>query len=187
MQPDDDGPAREQFQFMWRELGLMTEGKLVRWLVLFFEPSAGVIVSYRLDRFGHLICGRSWMLLRIFAWPVFFLLRLLGCQHEICFKARIGSGLRIMHPTLGVAIHADAIIGDDCFLNGGNSIGIRKPMKRGELVLGDHLRMGVNSCVLGPVKVGNNVHIGAGAVVISDMPDDVIAVGVPAKFKAKGS
>ena len=181
-----EGPAWRQLSFMCQELRLMTEGRSSRWLILFFEPAASVIISYRLDRFGFLIFGRPWTLLRLFAWPMLFVLRLIGCQHEICYKASIGPGLRVIHPTFGLAVHADAIIGRNCFLNGGNSIGIRKMMARGDLVIGDNLCMGINSSILGPVKVGDNVIVGAGAIVVSDLPDNVVAVGVPAHEKARG-
>ena len=178
-------PAWEQLKFLWAELVLLTNGKKERWLVLFFEPSAGVIISYRLDRSGYLLSGRGWTLLRLLILPVLLFLRVLSCRHEICFKAEIGCGLRIMHPTLGAVVHGDAIIGRNCLLTGGNSIGSRKPIKRGDLIVGDDVQIGINACVLGPVVVGNRVGVGAGAMVVSDIPDDSIAIGEPARFKLK--
>ncbi len=173
--------AGEQLNFLGYELRQQTDGKPIRWLVIFFEPCAGVNLSYRLDRCGYLLCGRPWIALRIAAFPLACLLRLLSCRHEICFKAQIGRGLRVWHPTLGVAVHGDAIVGEHCTLYGGNSIGIRKPMDRGNLVLGDHVTMGINACVLGPVTVGHHVTIGAGAIVVNDLPDQVVAIGMPAR------
>jgi len=41
--------------------------------------------------------------------------------------------------------------------------------------------------VLGPIRIGNNVRIGANAVVLCDVPDDCIAVGVPAVVKRRSS
>ena len=113
--------------------------------------------------------------------PLFLLLRILSCRHEICFKAQIGRGLRVLHPTLGVVVHGDAIVGQGCVLSGGNSVGIRRPIRPGELILGDEVMLGLNACVLGPVKVGNRVILGAGAVLVDDLPDDTVAVGVPAR------
>lgn len=173
----------EQFKFLFAELKILTDHKKVRWLVLFFEPSAGVVISYRLDRAGYLLCGQSWILLRLLALPVLFCLRVLSCRHEIHFKAKFGSGLRIMHPTMGVAINGDAIVGKNCLLNGGNSIGCRKPIQRGELILGDDVQLGINACVLGPVVIGDHVNVGAGAVVIHNLPTGSVAVGVPARPK----
>ncbi len=166
---------------MGAELKILTDHRPVRWWVLFFEPPAGVVISYRLDRAGYLLCGKSWTLLRLLLLPVSLGLRVLSCRHEIHFKAKIGCGLRIMHPTLGVAVNGDAMVGKNCLLNGGNSIGCRRPIQRGELVLGDDVQLGINACVLGPVVVGDRVNIGAGAVVIHDLPTGSVAVGVPAR------
>jgi serine acetyltransferase len=179
--------AGDQLRFLFHELSLLTEGRKLVWLVLFFEPSAGVLISYRLDRFGYLLAGRAWRLIRLLFWPLFLINRILGCRHEIAYTAEIGRGLRVMHPVLGVVVNGCAIIGKNCLLNGGNSIGNRRPIARGDLVLGDNVQLGINACVLGPVKVGNQVNIGAGAVVITDLPDNVVAVGVPARFKSSSA
>jgi serine acetyltransferase len=48
-------------------------------------------------------------------------------------------------------------------------------------VIGNDVFLGINSCILGPAHIGNRVTIGAGAVVVSDLPDGCMAVGVPAK------
>lgn len=48
-------------------------------------------------------------------------------------------------------------------------------------VIGDNVTLGANVCVIGGVKIGNNVQVGAGAVVVKDLPDNCIAVGNPAK------
>lgn len=177
--------AVSQLRNLAYELRLITGGKHRRWLVLFFEPSAGVVISYRIDRFFYLIFRDYWTLLRIAAFPLFFLLRLISCRHELCWRADFGKGLRILHPTLGVVAAGEAIVGEDCTLCGGNSIGMRRGLQRGELILGSQVFMGINSCVLGPARIGSRVMIGAGAVVISDLSDDCVAVGVPALTKKK--
>jgi len=173
--------ATEQLAFLGHELRLLTDGRTARWLLIFFEPNAGVIISYRFDRCFYLLCGPIWTFLRVFAFPLFLMLRLLSCRHEICFQAQIGRGLRVFHATLGVVVHGDAIVGRNCIFYGGNSIGVRKFMRRGELALGDNVILGINACVLGPVKVGHHVTIGAGAIVVEDLPDNTVAVGVPAR------
>jgi serine O-acetyltransferase len=48
-------------------------------------------------------------------------------------------------------------------------------------VVGDNVWIATGAKVLGPVKVGNNVVIGANAVVIRDVPDNSVVAGVPAK------
>ena len=174
--------ASDQLRYLLYELNALTEGRKLVWLVLFFEPSAGVLLSYRFDRFGYLLTGKGWRILRVLFWPAFLLFRLLGCRHDICYTAEIGCGLRVTHPGLGVVVHGYAIIGRNCVLTGGNSIGQHRPLQRGELVLGDNVQVGVNACVLGPAKVGNGVNIGAGAIVLTDLPDNILAAGFPARL-----
>lgn len=171
----------DQLRFLFYELNLLTGGNKMVWLCLFFEGTAWVLVSYRLDRLGYLLTGRGWRLLRVLFWPGLFVFRLLGCPHDICYTAEIGRGLRVMHPMLGVAVNGYAIIGKNCLLNGGNSIGTGAPIKRGDLVLGDNVQVGINACVIGPAKVGNQVIIGAGAVVMSNLPDNVVVGGARAQ------
>jgi serine O-acetyltransferase len=98
----------------------------------------------------------------------------------------VGKGLRIIHPTLGIVIHGEAVVGKNCVLNGGNSVGARRPIRRGQLVLGDDVIIGIHACVLGPVRIGNGVQIGAGAVVIHDQEDGAVVVGIPARAIIKG-
>ena len=54
--------------------------------------------------------------------------------------------------------------------------------KMKKTIVGDRIRIGSNSTIL-PVKIGNNVIIGAGSVVTKDIPDNCIAYGNPAKIK----
>ena len=51
-----------------------------------------------------------------------------------------------------------------------------------ETIIGDRVRIGSNSTIL-PVKIGNNVIIGAGSVVTKDIPDNCVVYGNPAKIK----
>ncbi len=50
-------------------------------------------------------------------------------------------------------------------------------------VFGDNVDIGAGAKILGPIRIGNNVRIGANAVVLCDVPDDHVAVGVPAVVK----
>ena len=51
--------------------------------------------------------------------------------------------------------------------------------------MGDNVSVGAGANIIGPVHVGNNAVIGAGAVVLKDVPDNCIAVGVPARIIEK--
>jgi len=53
--------------------------------------------------------------------------------------------------------------------------------KYGKIIIGDDVFIGVRTIILPDVKIGSNVVVGAGSVVTRDLPDNVVAVGVPAK------
>lgn len=100
---------------------------------------------------------------------------------EIHPGATIGKGFFIDHGS-GVVIGETAVIGDNVTifhnvtLGGiGGQTGKRHP------TIGNNVFIGTGASILGNIRVGNNSKIGAGAVVLKDVPDNVTAVGVPAK------
>lgn len=171
----------KQLEYLWHELRLIKGKKTSRWLFMFLGTSPLVILSYRIQRFVCLLTGTAWPVFRLFIFPLILLLRILGGRHEISYRADIGKGLQVAHPCLGVVVHGSAVIGESCHLAGGNSIGAKRTIAIGELVLGDHIFLGINACVIGPALIGSHVTVGAGAVVTGDLPDHCVAVGVPAK------
>ena len=100
---------------------------------------------------------------------------------EIHPGATIGRRLFIDHGT-GVVIGETTIIGDDCTIYQGVTLGgTGKDKGKRHPTLGNHVMVGSGAKVLGPITIGNNVRIAAGAVVLSEIPDDCTAVGVPAR------
>lgn len=91
----------------------------------------------------------------------------------------IGPGLYIPHPA-GIVVTAERI-GSNCTLVSVITIGMRNEHCFPRI--GNDVYIGAGARVLGNITIGNNVKIGANAVVITDVPDDSIAVGVPAKVK----
>lgn len=55
----------------------------------------------------------------------------------------------------------------------------------GGITIGDNVMIGAGAVLLGDLKIGSNVSIGANAVVLQDIPDNCVAVGVPAKYTEK--
>ena len=153
----------------------------VQALALVISPRVWIVVSYRLERAAYLLFGQSWQVLRLAFLPLIVIVRLLGGGSEISFMAKIGKGLQIRHPSLGVVVHGRAILGERCQFAGGNSVGGRTPLEKGQLTLGDNVFLGVNAVILGPVSVGSDSVIGAGAVVTASLPPGSVAVGVPAR------
>jgi serine O-acetyltransferase len=98
--------------------------------------------------------------------------------------ATIGPGTLIPH--VGpIQVFPQATIGADCSIHHVCTVGAGA--KPGGPVIGDHVNLGCHSCVLGPVTVGHGAKIGAGAVVVTDIPAWSTAVGVPARVVQRTS
>lgn len=101
---------------------------------------------------------------------------------EIHPGAEIGKGLFIDHG-MGVVIGETAIIGNNCLLYQGVTLGgTGKEKGKRHPTLGNNVLVGAGAKVLGPFTVGNNVKIAANAVVLNAIPDNCTAVGVPARI-----
>jgi serine acetyltransferase len=174
--------AFDQIKFMIYEIELIVNRRWGRWFTCWFGGSAGVIISYRLDRFGFLLLKNAWPAIRLLFFPLFLLLRLISYSHEIHYAANIGKGLKILHPSLGIVVNGKLIAGEHLLLTGGNCLGARTSLAYGDFVIGDNVSLGANAVILGPLTLGNQTQIGAGAVVIESAPDHVTLVGVPAKI-----
>lgn len=102
---------------------------------------------------------------------------------EIHPGATIGHRVFIDHG-MGVVIGETAVVGNDVTLFHGVTLGGRS-MTHGKRhpTIGDHVVVGAGAKVLGPVWVGDYAQIGANAVVVKDVPEHSVAVGVPARIK----
>ena len=106
--------------------------------------------------------------------------------HRICFewvlameiplKTKIGPGLIIYHG-FGIVVHDKSILGSNVILRHGVTIGMQHLTGEAPIV-GDGVEFGASSTVLGPVRIGNNVTIGAGSIVTKDVPDSMVVTGV---------
>lgn len=106
---------------------------------------------------------------------------------EIHPAAAIGKGLVIDHG-MGVVIGETAVLGDNCTLYQNVTLGgTGKDQGKRHPTLGNNVLVGTGAKVLGPFKVGDNSRIAAGAVVLSEVPADSTAVGVPARIVKIGN
>lgn len=90
---------------------------------------------------------------------------------------------KLPHQGLGAVIHPTVIIDENVMIRQHVTIGNNG--KKGQSVLapkiGNNVMIGAGECVWGNISIGNNVVIGANAVVLKDVPDNRVVVGVPAK------
>ncbi|OXI96968.1 MULTISPECIES: serine O-acetyltransferase [Burkholderia] len=103
---------------------------------------------------------------------------------EIPVKTRIGKGLTLFHGT-GLVVNGFCTIGERCILRQGVTIGNTMHADgsaSGVPSVGNDVEFGANSIALGDIRIGSGARIGAGAVVLRDVPDGGVAVGVPARI-----
>jgi serine O-acetyltransferase len=101
---------------------------------------------------------------------------------EIHPGAKIGKRLVIDHG-MGIVIGETAELGDDCLIYHGVTLGgTGKDTGKRHPTIGNNVLISAGAKVLGPFKVGNNSRIAANAVVLSEVPADSTAVGIPAKI-----
>jgi serine O-acetyltransferase len=98
---------------------------------------------------------------------------------QISPRAKIGKGLVIYHPQ-GMVVGATSTIGEFCTLTQTNMIGQRYG-RNDRPVIGDHFYAGAGAKIMGTIRIGNHVRVGANAVVLESLPDHVTAVGIPAR------
>jgi len=140
-----------------------------------------VMAVYRFGRWRYTI-KRAW--LRV---PLSFLYRILKLFSQILTgidlpcEVTIGRRLQIDHFG-GIIISGDTVLGDDVIIRNGVTIGLKRTGQRGAPVIGNRVDIGAGAKVLGAICVGDDVVIGANAVVITDVPPNSLAVGVPARI-----
>ncbi len=142
--------------------------------------SMGPIAIYRISR---------WLLLR----RVPILPRALKAINYLLFncvippECTIGPGTRVFHSGLGVIIHPSTIIGARCsiynhvVIGGGHDTPDGPPIR---VEIGDECTIAAGAkvlCKADRLRIGRNSTVGANAVVLSDVPDNVVVGGIPAR------
>jgi len=104
-------------------------------------------------------------------------------------SAQVGDGAVVLAQA---SIQAQVVIGSGAILNTGSSVDHDAQLGdgmhicpgarlAGEVLVGDRSWIGIGSSVIQQIRIGSDVTVGAGAAVVSDLPDGVTAVGVPAR------
>jgi serine O-acetyltransferase len=140
-------------------------------------------VSLEIYRYGRWAIGRRnpvlrWAANKFYGLLKFFILNV--TKVWIPPQTRIGRDFHIIHAEGSLSIHPDAVIGDRCGVMHNVTIGTN--MRGGAPVIGNDVFIGVNSTVLGAIRIGDRVRIGANTAVTTNVPSDSIVIGSPARI-----
>lgn len=105
---------------------------------------------------------------------------------DIYPKSRIGEGFLLVH-AFDIVVGADVELGSDVVIFNGVSLGKKHSgvMGAGMPKVGNGCLLGSGAKILGAIVIGDNVTVGANAVVLSDVPDQAVCVGNPARVILK--
>ncbi|UUY03537.1 hypothetical protein LRS13_23180 [Svornostia abyssi] len=145
---------------------------------LLTEPSIWAIAMYRFGRWTDTLPP----LLRRALYPVYGVLHLiisLLTGISIPKTVDIGGGLRIFHFG-GIIMHPGVRIGRNVTLGHGVTLGVREDGRTP--VVEDDVVLSAYAQILGGVRVGRGAKVGAMAVVIDDVPEQVSVAGIPARI-----
>ena len=107
---------------------------------------------------------------------------------ELRYRTKIGPGLALYHG-VALVVHEGATIGANCTLRQSTTIGAKQLADGSQSacpVLGDGVDVGANVVIIGPVKIGDFEMIGAGSVVVKDVPARAVVAGNPARLIRQG-
>lgn len=143
-----------------------------------------VMIVYRFGRWRYTV--KPSLLRKFFSFIYKILYKFIQIITGIEFpcEVEIGNHFVIDHFG-GIVISGYAKFGDNCRIRNGVVVGLRHVDEPIAPQFGNDVDIGAGAKILGPISIGDRVHIGANAVVIRDVPDDSIAVGVPATIRAK--
>ncbi|MFZ0034638.1 MAG: hypothetical protein WAK60_06590 [Sedimentisphaerales bacterium] len=98
---------------------------------------------------------------------------------SIPYRTKVGSGFCIGHFG-GIVVSERAVIGKNCNISQGVTLGkANRGKNEGYPIIGDNVYIGPGAKIVGKIRVGNNVAIGANCVVTKDAPDNAVVAGVP--------
>ena len=171
-----------QFRFLIEDVNRILGKQKLRIVFIVFSRTFCGVFLYRLERSFYLFFGDKWYkILRLFLLPLYYPIAAYS-NVDIHYKANIGGGLLILHPSLRAVISGKCTAGKNLTLVGGNCIGIKNWYDGASFLIGDNCTLGANSTIIGPLTLCNNVTIGASACVVKSFNEEGITlVGVPAK------
>ncbi|MDT0557350.1 serine acetyltransferase [Ichthyenterobacterium sp. W332] len=132
--------------------------------LMFYYPDAAFIFFWRIGSISK--------------WPSKLFTKNFNCK--IFGSTKIEGGLHCFHP-FGTVINAKSI-GKNFQFRNGLTIGNKNNDNTQLPIIGDNVTVGANVVIIGAINIGNNTVIGAGSVVVKDVPDNAVVAGNPAKI-----
>jgi serine O-acetyltransferase len=143
-----------------------------------------VMLVYRFGRWRYGV--RPVLLRKVFSffYKIAFKFVQITTGIELPCEVEIGRNFVIDHFG-GIVVSGYAKFGDNCRIRTGVVVGLRRMDELTAPVIGNDVDIGTGAKILGAISIGNNVAIGANAVVLQDVPDNCVAIGVPAVIKPR--
>ncbi|QXH44478.1 serine acetyltransferase [Pseudomonas xanthosomatis] len=143
-----------------------------------------VLLVYRFGRWRYGVRPALLRKLLSLVYKVLFKLVQILTGVELPCEVQIGRNFVIDHFG-GIVVSGYARFGDDCRIRNGVVVGLKNVSDPCAPVFGNNVDIGTGAKILGNIRIGDNVVIGANAVVLVDVPDNCLAAGVPAVVKAR--
>ena len=96
--------------------------------------------------------------------------------------SELGAGTKVPH----LSYVGDATIGSDSNLGAGTITANWDGFRKHRTVIGDHVRIGVDTMLVAPVNVGDEAYTGAGSVITGDVPDGALGISRPGQSNVEG-
>ncbi|SEP81899.1 serine O-acetyltransferase [Hyunsoonleella jejuensis] len=136
-----------------------------------------MINAYYFYRFSHILYNWKVPILPSLIKLICFLIY----NSSIPFQCKLGKGTRFGYGAIGVVIHKRVVVGANTVIGTNVTIG-GKSGHYDVPIIGENVFIATGAKILGPIVIGNNVTIGANAVVVKNVPDNVVVAGIPAKI-----
>ncbi len=143
-----------------------------------------VMGVYRFGRWRYGIRNRWLRLPFSILYKILKLLSQILTGIDLPCEAIVGRRFRIEH--FGdIIISGDTVFGDDVVIRNGVTVGLKRTHERGAPIIGSRVDIGAGAKILGAIHIGDDVVIGANAVVLRDVPSNALAIGVPAQIRPR--
>ncbi len=143
-----------------------------------------VMAVYRFGRWRYRIQNRWLRLPFSILYKILKLLSQILTGIDLPCEVTVGRRFKIEH--FGdIIISGDTVFGDDVVIRNGVTVGLKRTNERGAPVIGNRVDIGAGAKIIGPIRIGDDVTVGANAVVLQDVPPNSLAIGVPAQIRPR--